>query len=347
MYTRRRHANLPVSDGKLAELRQETASDSAMIELAKISQEGCPNHKQKVPKQIREYRAFRDELVVIDGLILKGETIIVPQALPKDILAQIHEGHLGIDRNKLRARDLVFWPGMTKQIEDIVTNCSTCQELRSGNPREPMLLHEISQYPWQIVVTDLSLWNDVNYVVVVDYYSRYWETASLRSTTITAVIEKLKQIFSRNGIPETIKLFNGPQYSSAEFATFPTCWKFAHVTSSPKFPQSNGLAEKTVQTAKKMLEKAKRDRKDPYLSLLEQRNTPVVNYKLPAQLSMGRRLRSILPCTTNQLIPETVCYPKTQTRFRKKQAEQKSFYDKSGLYNRLQPVVSYNRYNRL
>ena len=108
------------------------------------------------------------------------------------------------------------------------------------------------------------------------------------------------------------------------------------MTSSPKYPQSNGLAEKTVQTAKKMLEKAKRDRKDPYLPLLEQRNTPVVNYKLPAQLSIGRRLRSILPCTTNQLIPETVCYPKTQTRFRMKQAEQKSFYDKSGVHS-LQP----------
>ena len=55
------------------------------------------------------------------------------------------------------------------------------------------------------------------------------------------------------------------------------------------------------------LEKAKRDRKDPYLSLLEQRNTQVANYKSPAQLPMRRRLRSLLPCPTNQLIPETVC----------------------------------------
>ena len=167
---------------------------------------------------------------------------------------------------------------MTKQIEDIVTNCLTCQELRSSNPREAMLPHEIPQYPWQIAATDLFLWNDVNYILVVDYYSRYWKIASLRSTTSTAVIEKLKQIFSRHGIPEMIKSDNGPQYSSAEFATFATCWKFPHVTSSPKYPQSNGLAEKTVQAAKKMLEKAKRDRKDLYLSLLEQRNTPVANY---------------------------------------------------------------------
>ena len=186
-----------------------------------------------------------------DGLILKGQAILVPQALRKDILAQIHEGHLGIERSKLRARDLVFWPGMSKQIEEMVNNCSTCQELRSSNPREPMLPHEIPQYPWQFVATDLCLWDDVNYVVVVDYYSRYWEIASLRSTTSTAVIERLKQIFSRHEIPETVKSDNGPQYSSVEFATFANNWKFTHVASSPKYLQSNGLAGKTIQTAKK------------------------------------------------------------------------------------------------
>ena len=100
--------------------------------------------------------------------------------------------------------------------------------------------------------------------------------------------------------------------------------------------QSNGLAEKTVQTAKRMLEKAKRDRRDPYLALLEQRNTPVASYKSPAQLSMGRHLRSLLPCTTNHLIPETVCYRETQSMFQKKQAEQKSNYDKSAVP--LQPL---------
>ena len=88
----------------MAELRQETTNDSTMVKLAKIIQEEWPNHKQKVPKQVREYWTFRDELVVIDGLILKDETIIVPQVLRKDILAQIHEGHLGIERKASSAR---------------------------------------------------------------------------------------------------------------------------------------------------------------------------------------------------------------------------------------------------
>ncbi|KAK3727484.1 hypothetical protein QZH41_006425 [Actinostola sp. cb2023] len=256
-----------------------------------------------------------------------GESIVVPQALRKDVLAQIHEGHLGIERSKQRARELVFWPGMSKQIEDTVANCSICQELRNSNTKEPMIPHEIPQYPWQIAATDLFTWNGGNYIVVVDYYSRYWEVSSLHNTTSTSVIEKLKQFFARHGIPETLKSDNGPQYSSAEFAKFAAVWKFSHVTSSPKYPQSNGLAEKTVQTVKRTLEKAKRDGKDPYLAMLEQRNTPVGNYKSPAQLSMARRLRSILPCTTSHLLPETTSHQETMVRFQKKQAEQKANYD--------------------
>ena len=161
-----------------------------MVKLSEIIQEGWPNHKQSVSKQISEFWAFRDEQVVIDGLIFKGVAIVVPQASWKDILSQIHEGHLGIKRSKLHARNLVFWPGMTKQIKDMVSNCSTCQELRLSNLREPIIPHEIPQYPWQIVATDLFAWNGGNYIVIVDYYSRYWDIASLRSMTSTAVIAK-------------------------------------------------------------------------------------------------------------------------------------------------------------
>ncbi|KAK3727149.1 hypothetical protein QZH41_004441 [Actinostola sp. cb2023] len=322
-------ANLPVSDKKLVELLRETANDKIMVKLIETIQEGWPKHRQNTSKQVREYWPIKDELHVSDGLIFKGESIVVPQALRKDVLAQIHEGHLGIERSKQRARELVFWPGMSKQIEDTVANCSICQELRNSNTKEPMIPHEIPQYPWQIAATDLFTWNGGNYIVVVDYYSRYWEVSSLHNTTSTSVIEKLKQFFARHGIPETLKSDNGPQYSSAEFAKFAAVWKFSHVTSSPKYPQSNGLAEKTVQTVKRTLEKAKRDGKDPYLAMLEQRNTPVGNYKSPAQLSMARRLRSILPCTTSHLLPETTSHQETMVRFQKKQAEQKANYDRS------------------
>ena len=146
-----------------------------------------------------------------------------------------------------------------------------------------------------------------------------------------AVIEKLKPIFARNGIPEIVKSDKGTHYSFAKFDKFANVWMFTHVTSSPTYPKSNGLAQKTVQTVKITLEKTKRDGKDPYLAILEQRNTPVDNYKSPAQLSMGKRLRSRLPSTTNHLLPETPSHQETQRRLHKKQTQQKAYHDKSAI----------------
>lgn len=168
----------------------------------------------------------------------------------------------------------------------------------------PMLSHDIPEIPWETVATDLFTWNSENYIVICDYLSRYFEIERLHNITTAAVIHKMKAVFARQGIARKVVSDNGPCYNSHEFKQFAESWGFQHVTSSPLYPQCNGLAEKTVQTAKRILTKAKEDKKDPYLSLLEYRNTPVDGLKSPAQILMSRRLRSILPTTTQQLRPQ-------------------------------------------
>ncbi|KAJ8274653.1 hypothetical protein COCON_G00092780 [Conger conger] len=95
--------------------------------------------------------------------------------------------------------------------------------------------------------------------------------------------------------------------SSGDFRHFAETWGFTHTTLSPNYPQSNGLAERTVQTAKHILDKARAENRDPYLSLLEYRNTPVDNLTSPAQLLMSRRLHPILPATAKQLQSQVTC----------------------------------------
>ena len=94
----------------------------------------------------------------------------------------------------------------------------------------------------------------------------------------------MKHIFSRLGIPEEIISDNGPQYASKSFEKFAKTWGFKHTTSSPYYPRANGLAERYVQVVKDLLEKTKQDDKDPYLAMLEHRNTPMENYKSPSEL---------------------------------------------------------------
>lgn len=132
-----------------------------------------------------------------------------------------------------------------------------------------MISHKIPERPWQEEATDLFTWNNEDYLVIVDYYSRYFELEKLHSTTSAAMISKLMASFARHSIPEAVISENGPQYRSGEFESFARTWEFTHTTTSPYYPQSNGLAEKFVHTAKMLLGKTKADKSVPYLSLLE------------------------------------------------------------------------------
>ena len=105
----------------------------------------------------------------------------------------------------------------------------------------------------------------------------------------------MKAIFSRNGIPAKIGSDNGSQYMSRRFKSFKEDWGISHTTSSPEYPQDNGLAKKMAQIAKNLLTRCKIANSDPFIAILEWRNTPVDGYKSPNELLKGRSCRSIIP----------------------------------------------------
>ena len=103
------------------------------------------------------------------------------------------------------------------------------------------------------MATDLFHWENASYLLIVDYYSRYIETAKLSNDSSAEVIRHTKSIFARHGIPQEVISDKGPQYSSLEYKKFADQYAFTHTTSSPRFPQSNGEAERAVRTIKQML----------------------------------------------------------------------------------------------
>ena len=243
------------------------------------------------------------------------------------MLQRIHEGHQGIERCKNRARDVLFWPGMSKQIEDIVQKCDICQRYQKSNAKEPMIKSDLPLRPWEKLATDLFEYKNKSYLLVVDYYSKFFEVSVLNNTKTETVIMHMKSMFSRHGIPDVVVSDNGPQYASQKFKEFAKEWEFSHVTSSPRFPQGNGQAERTVQSVKQLLKKADREGKDPYLSILNFRNTPLdSDMPSPSQLLMGRRCKTKLPTSKKLLKPCVPCNPKRN--FADRQNKQKIYYDK-------------------
>ena len=166
-----------------------------------------------------------------------------------------------------------------------------------------MIPSQLPSKPWQKVATDLFTWDKSEYLIIVDNHSRFFEVAKLPDTKNNTVTTHIESAFARHGIPCEVISDNGLQYSSKEFESFTKQWEFKYTTTSPLYPQANGLVEKSFQTIKNLLTKAKQDNRDPYLGLLEYRNTPIDEVGSPAQLLMSRRLRSIIPTTEAQLQP--------------------------------------------
>ena len=131
--------------------------------------------------------------------------------------------------------------------------------------------------------------------MVFDLYSRYFEVARLQNTRSNTVLHKLKSFFATHGIPSKVISDNVTQYSSQEFADFGKSWDFNNVTSSPNWRKGNNAAERYIQTIKIIFTKSKQDQTEPYIAILEYRNSPLLIGQSPAQLLMSRQLCSTLP----------------------------------------------------
>ena len=258
--------------------------------------EGWPQKREKCPPLLHDYWNFREELTVEDGLLLKGDRILIPPTLRPEVLDIILQDHLGQEKCLLRACTCVFWPGITKDIISKVDQCKPCQKYQRKAPKEPILQPQPPCRPWERLSSDMFQFGGQQYLLLTDQYSRFPIIRRLKSTTSSAVINHLKSIFAEHGIPLQLITDNGPQYSSAEFDGFMTTYGVEHITSSPMYPQSNGSAERMVQTVENILRKCEEDKGDPYLALLSYRATPLDNQlKSPAELLTNRKFKTRLP----------------------------------------------------
>ncbi|KAG1649800.1 putative phosphoenolpyruvate synthase [Nymphon striatum] len=281
---------------RLVELKNKQRQDEVCSKVIQYVEKGWPKYTSTNDTILRPYSENRGHLTLVDGILVYNDRIVIPMSERLDILRRIHRGHLGITKCRALARQYVWWPGMSQAIAETVNNCHECLKQRNDQ-KEPLLPREFPQRPWEHVGSDLFYLKGKWYVLVIDYYSRYVEVGLLENLHSHGVINQLKSIFARHGVPELMTSDNGPQYASKEFEEFCGNYGFQHSTSSPKYPQSNGEAERAVQTVKNIFKKES----DPYLALLAYRSSPLANGKSPAELLFNRKLRTSIPCITKVL----------------------------------------------
>ena len=296
---------LPVSSEQWQRMKHSAADDPVLQVLRNVIQCGWPESKAEVAPCLIPYYDSRDELTVQGDLVFKGHQLVVPLCLRKEMMDVIHASHIGIEGCIRRARESLYWPRMSAELNAYISTCDVCLTNRDYNPgKEPLMQHELIARPWSKVSADLCEFDGRTLLVISDYYSNFIEVTRMTTTTSRSIIKALKEVFARYGIPDIMVSDNGPQFSSAEFTVFAKTWNFDHKTSSPHHHQSNGKAENAVRTVKRLFRKCKDSGQSEFLALLDWRNTPTEGVGTsPAQRLMGRRCKTLLPIAGTLLQP--------------------------------------------
>lgn len=290
------NANIePVS---FQDIRLATANDKVLQTVIKYMNNGWPR-KMKC-KQIQPYFNCKGDLEINGGCLFRGHRIVIPDVYKRRMLEELHCAHFGVIKTKSNARSRMWWAGIDADIERWVGACAACRETRAAPPRAPLAAWPRPPRPWHRLHLDYMTIKQATYLVVIDAFSKWLECIPMhRGTSTTALITKLKFIFSYFGIPKVIVSDNDPKISSNEFILFCKNNGIQYLTSPVYHPCSNGQAENSVKTCKKMIKSMlaneiihTKEIEDKLLEFLfEYRNTVHCSTgKTPAQLMFGRKL---------------------------------------------------------
>ncbi|XP_019859677.1 PREDICTED: uncharacterized protein K02A2.6-like [Amphimedon queenslandica] len=261
---------------------------------------------------LKPYIDRQNELSSVDGCVLWGSRVVIPPQGRSIVLKQLHNTHPGTNRMKGLARSYVWWPGLDRDITELVKHCSICQAHRSSPPRAVLHPWEWPNRPWARVHIDhAGPFHGKQFLIVVDAHSKWIDVQQVSSTSAEATIEALRFLFATHGVPEQLVSDNGSGFRSSEFQMFTSQNGIKHIFTSPYHPASNGLAERAVQTFKSTVTKMEGPMDQRIARfLLQYRITPQTTTGLsPSQLLMGRQLRTVLD----------LLYPDTEQTVRSKQ----------------------------
>ncbi|XP_062713307.1 uncharacterized protein K02A2.6-like [Aedes albopictus] len=291
-------SSLPVT---FKSVQEATSRCPVLKQVIQYTQCGWPSNVDSITSTaVRPFFAHRDALSVVKGCIMKSNRLVIPASFYQRILKQLHRGHPGMERMKAVARSHVYWPRIDDDIADYVKRCESCSIHSKTPPKVPLQSWPLAQSPWERIHIDFAgPLNGLHFLVVVDAFSKWPEICIVRNPTTSAVTEFLNELFARFGIPNVIVSDNGSQFTSEQFATFCRKNGVQHFRISPYHPQSNGQAERFVDTLKRSLRKINEGENisetlQTFLQVYRTTPSRVLNGRTPSQQMLGRNIKTVL-----------------------------------------------------
>ena len=290
----------------VCDIVSESLKDVTLSKVLSITRIGWPSHCDDIG--ISPYFKLRHELSIEEGCLMFGNRVVIPLSLQGKVLKLLHEGHPGIVRSKLLARNLFWWPSMNRDIEVLCENCVSCATI---NPKRANIFipWPKCKVPFERVHLDFCELNKIKFLIVCDAFSKWVDIRVVNTHQSQEVIDNLCDIFANFGLPHVLVTDNESSFCSELFKNFCTTFNIVLMHSPEYHAPSNGQGEKAVDICKAVLKKLALDscvmplKTRLFRFLWTYRNTPsTVTQKSPNQMLLSFQPRTLL----SQLLPKNV-----------------------------------------
>ena len=324
----------------LEEMQRAHADSEQMRQLKQAVEEGRISKGQE--KILQPYKKMLTEITDVEGILVRGDRIIVPDEMRRRVVQIAHEGHLGVVKTKQLIKETMWFPNIQKWVQEEIDGCLACQAVNDSKQQEPIKPSPLTEEPWSRLVTDLygPLPTGEYLLVVQDTYSRFPVVEILHSTKAAPMIAALDRIMSAFGIPKEIGSDNGPPYNSKEMERFATYMGYEHNKKIPYAPWANGMAETFMRSLKKVVQTSKVEhtnwRQQLHRFLRAYRASPHRSTGLaPASVMFnGRKYKTRLPTKKTHInaFHEEMIHQDGQAKeTMKKEADKKSYVKESDI----------------
>ena len=220
---------------RLQQLRELTSHKPDLSLVKEYILNGWTRQNSQPPPYLKYFVHVKSFLSIAEGIITYGDRIPIPPTLRKEMLERLHESYQGISKTLQMAASCLWWPGILKDIKNIISNCLTRGQNRPNQIGETLKPSSLPDRPWQSVSADLREFKGKHFLIVIDHFSCWIEIKTLATESSATVINKLEDIITHHVIFEEFLSDNGPQFVSKEFQDFVGKYEFQHITSSSKW----------------------------------------------------------------------------------------------------------------
>ena len=231
-------------------IQQASTQDDHLQCLKSFIITGWPSTKGEMHINLKPYWSYRDELDIIEIVMLKGRCIIIPASLKQQVFEQLHTNHMGIEQTKLLTCKFVYWSNINADIKKYIKSCPKCLEFQQMQPKEKIIHHNIPLRLWEVLGADVFHFNNKNHLCIVDYHSKFPMVKRLEGLSAENLTATVKVIFAEYDIPHKLMSDAGTNFVSDKFWKFCKSINVKQAVSFAYHHQSNGKVKTCIKFIK-------------------------------------------------------------------------------------------------